>query len=262
LECRTYKYYDPSTKGLDFAGLKQSLNEAPEGSVILLHAIAHNPTGVDPSHEQWREIAKIMNEKKHVTFFDNAYQGFASGSLEKDGFAIQLWNDLNMEFMCSQSFAKSLGLYGTRTGAFHVVSHSTENVKAVAAQLKRIVRAMYSNPPNFGARIVSTVINTPEIYEMWKADMKTMSDRLLLCRQMLFDELTKLGTPGDWTHIKKQIGMFTYTGLTSEQVEQMIEHYHVFLLKSGRISLAGINTKNVAYIAKAIDGVVTGKLNK
>jgi len=167
-----------------------------------------------------------------------------------------------MEFFVAQSFAKNFGLYGTRTGAFHVVTSDPKVAGPVASQLKRIVRIHYSNPPNYGARIISLVVHNPELFEMWKQDMITMSDRLRLCRKMLYDELVKLGTPGDWTHITKQIGMFTYTGLTVEQVDNMIEHYHVFLLKSGRVSLAGINTKNVAYVAKAIDGVVTGKLSK
>jgi len=262
LDCQVYTYYDPKTKGLDFDGYIKSIEEAPEGSVFLIHAIAHNPTGVDPTPEQWQTIAKTVQKKNHFTYFDSAYQGFASGSLEKDSYPISVWNELGMEFFVAQSFAKNFGLYGTRTGAFHVVTKDPKVTGPVASQLKRIVRVMYSNPPSFGARLITMIVNTPELFAMWQQDMVTMSDRLKLCRKLLYDELVKLGTPGDWTHVTKQIGMFTYTGLTVEQVENMIEHYHVFLLKSGRVSLAGINTKNVAYVAKAIDGVVTGKLSK
>jgi len=197
-----------------------------------------------------------------MTYFDSAYQGFASGSLEKDSCAIKLWIELGLEFFVSQSFAKNFGLYGTRTGAFHVVAKNANAANACSGQLKRIVRAMYSNPPNFGARLISAIVHSPELYAMWQEDLKTMSTRLFQCRQMLFDELKKLGTPGDWTHILKQIGMFTYTGLTSEQCENLMKYYHVYLLKSGRVSLAGINTGNVAYVARAIDGVVTGKYDQ
>jgi aspartate/tyrosine/aromatic aminotransferase len=256
LDAQTYAYYDPKTKGLDIDGYLKSIHDAPEGSVFLLHAIAHNPTGVDPTPEQWNQIAKAIQQKKIIPYFDSAYQGFASGSLEKDSYAVSLWDQMGMEFFIAQSFAKNFGLYGTRTGAFHVVTRNPKCVTAVQGQLKRIVRAMYSNPPNYGARIISLIVHTPELHEQWKKDMIVMSDRLKLCRKMLYDELVKLGTPGDWTHIVKQIGMFTYTGLSVEQVEALIEQHHVFLLKSGRVSLAGLNTKNVGYVAKAIDTVV------
>jgi len=261
LECLSYAYYNSETKALKFDALLQSLEAVAEGSIILLHAIAHNPTGVDPTPEQWKAIAQVIQKRNLFTYFDSAYQGFASGDLEKDSFATRHWNELGIEYVCAQSFAKNFGLYGTRTGAFHVVTKSPEPIPAIVGQLKRIIRTTNSNPPSHGARIIAKIVDTPELYKMWLEDIKTMAGRLFQCRRLLFDELQRLGTPGDWNHILNQIGMFTYTGLTSEQCENLMKHYSVFLLRSGRVSLAGINTKNVAYVAKAIDGVVTGKFN-
>eukprot|EP01127_Copromyxa_protea_P001118 TRINITY_DN1106_c0_g1_i2.p1 TRINITY_DN1106_c0_g1~~TRINITY_DN1106_c0_g1_i2.p1 ORF type:complete len:241 (+),score=62.28 TRINITY_DN1106_c0_g1_i2:577-1299(+) len=235
----------------------ESLEAAPEGSIVLLHAVAHNPTGVDPTEDQWREIAKVMFAKKHVTFFDIAYQGFASGDLAKDAFAIRLWAELGADFFIAQSFAKNFGLYGERAGCFHVVMKDAAHASYVNGQLGRIVRAMYSNPPSYGAAVVNTIVNDPALFDQWKQDLVTMSSRLTGVRQKLYDQLVALGTPGDWTHIINQIGMFTYTGLTSAQVDSIIVNHHVFMLNSGRASLAGLNDSNITHVAKAIHSVVT-----
>jgi len=258
LKQKEYRYFNAKTLGLDFDGMIEDLKNAPDGSVILLHACAHNPTGVDPSQEQWKVIAEVLKSKSHIPFFDCAYQGFATGSLERDRFAMEYFANQGFEMFIAQSYAKNFGMYGERVGCFHVVS-KPDTSEAVASQLKIVARPMYSNPPSYGARIVVTVLKDPVLFAQWKQDLVTMSGRIKQVRELLTQELKKLGTPGDWSHIKNQIGMFTYTGLNEPQCDRLIKDFHVYLLKSGRISMAGINTSNVSYLAKAINAVVTGK---
>uniref|UniRef100_A0A6B2L604 Aspartate aminotransferase n=1 Tax=Arcella intermedia TaxID=1963864 RepID=A0A6B2L604_9EUKA len=257
LKSAEYRYFDSKTLGLNISGMLEDLRNAPEGSIILLHACAHNPTGVDPSMEQWKEIATVMAQKKLFPFFDCAYQGFATGSLERDRAAIEYFANEGFELLIAQSFAKNFGMYGERIGCFHVVCQP-DTSEPVRSQLKLIARAMYSNPPAHGARVVTTVVRDPALFQEWKDNLKTMSGRIFQVRQLLYDELKKLGTPGTWEHILHQIGMFTYTGLSESQCERLTKEFHVYLLKSGRISMAGINTNNVAYLAKAIHEVVVG----
>jgi len=257
----SYRYFNPKTLGLDYQGMIEDLKNAPAGSIILLHSCAHNPTGVDPTPEQWKGIAEVIRSHKLFPFFDCAYQGFASGSLEKDRYAMELFAGMGFELFIAQSYAKNFGMYGERVGCFHVVC-DIERAEPVRSQLKIIARAMYSNPPTFGARIVTTVVQDPQLFKEWKDNLLTMSGRIKQVRQLLFDELTKLGTPGDWHHILNQIGMFTYTGLTEPQCERLTNEFHVYLLKSGRISMTGINTQNVTYLAKAIHTVVSNTQSK
>jgi len=256
-----YKYFSSKTLGLDYEGMIGDLKKAPEGSIILLHACAHNPTGVDPTPEQWQGIAEVMKTHKLFPFFDCAYQGFATGSLERDRYAMELFSKLGFEMIIAQSYAKNFGMYGERIGCFHVVCHP-ENAEPVRSQLKLVVRAMYSNPPSYGARIVTTVVNDPELFQEWKENLLTMSGRINQVRELLYNELKKLGTPGDWSHILNQIGMFTYTGLSETHCDRLTKDYHIYLLKSGRISMAGINTHNAVYLAKSIHSVVTGVTSK
>jgi len=256
-----YRYFNSKTLALDFPGLLEDLKKAPEGSIVLLHACAHNPTGVDPTQEQWKGIAEVMQAHKLIPYFDCAYQGFATGSLERDRYAMELFAKMGFEMLIAQSFAKNFGMYGERIGCFHVVCQP-EHSEAVRSQLKSVARPMYSNPPSYGARIVTTVIKDPELFQEWKNNLKTMSGRIQQVRELLFDELKKLGTPGDWSHIKNQIGMFTYTGLSEPQCDRLTNEFHVYLMKSGRISMAGINTHNVGYLAKAIHAVVSGSKSK
>jgi len=169
---------------------------------------------------------------------------------------------MGFELVVSQSFAKNFGLYGERVGAFHVLTVSEERAKAIFSQLCMVVRPMYSNPPTFGARIVSTVLNNPELFAEWKQNLLTMSGRISQVRHLLFDELKKLGTPGRWEHIIEQIGMFTYTGLSEKQCDRLINEFHIYLLKSGRISMAGINTGNVVYLAQSMHAVVVDAPSK
>ncbi|GLG94931.1 Aspartate aminotransferase [Gryllus bimaculatus] len=254
---REYRYWDQNKRGLDFDGMIADLKNAPENSVIILHACAHNPTGSDPTQEQWKEIANVMKEKKLFPFLDCAYQGFASGDLEKDAWASRFFVEQGFELFVAQSFAKNFGLYNERVGNLTVVMSSKEAIAPVKSQLTLLVRGMYSNPPNHGGRIVSTVLNDPKLFEEWKTCIKTMADRILLMRDSLRNKLLELKTPGTWDHITQQIGMFSYTGLTTKQVEHLVNVYHIYLLKSGRINMCGLTTKNVEYVAKAIHDAVT-----
>lgn len=190
-----------------------ALKAAPNRSIILLHACAHNPTGVDPTREQWEEIAKVMKEKNQFPFFDIAYQGFASGNLNNDAWAIRHFVEQGFELVVAQSFAKNFGLYGERAGCFHFVAapgtDAAENTKKVASQLAILQRSEISNPPAYGAKIAALVLNDPELFSLWEENLLEMSGRIIAMRDALYNKLVELGTPGDWTHIKKQIGMFS-----------------------------------------------------
>eukprot|EP01113_Clastostelium_recurvatum_P006494 TRINITY_DN1292_c0_g1_i1.p1 TRINITY_DN1292_c0_g1~~TRINITY_DN1292_c0_g1_i1.p1 ORF type:complete len:441 (+),score=116.37 TRINITY_DN1292_c0_g1_i1:26-1348(+) len=257
LEVREYRYFDKNTLGLDFDGLIGDMDAAPRGSVFVLHLCAHNPTGVDPSPEQWETIASKVQEKGLFPFVDGAYQGYASGDLDRDAYASRMFLRRGVEFMAAQSYSKNFGLYGERIGALNVVTSSPEAAKAVLSQVKLYARAMYSNPPVHGARIVAKVLSDPALYKEWITELKQMSGRIIHMREELFNALKARGTPGDWSHIKKQIGMFTFTGLRPEQVQVMTQKYRIYMLDNGRISMAGLNSKNVAYVADAIHDAVT-----
>ncbi|KAG5683728.1 hypothetical protein PVAND_012993 [Polypedilum vanderplanki] len=247
-----YRYWDPTTRGIDFDGLIADLKKAPEGAVIILHACAHNPTGCDPTKEQWVKIADIIEEKKLFPFFDSAYQGFASGDPVHDAFAVRYFVERGFEIFCSQSFAKNFGLYNERIGNLTVVQKNPATSAAIQSRMTLLVRFMYSNPPAFGGRIVGKVLNSPELRQEWMDSIKIMSSRIIKMRKLLREELENLKTPGTWEHITQQIGMFSYTGLTEAQVKILIEKYHIYLLASGRINMCGLNEKNYKYVAQSI----------
>lgn len=256
VKCAEYRYWCEKKRGLDFKGMCEDIRAAPNGSVILLHVTAHNPTGVDPTPDQWIELSKLMKEKNHFPFFDCAYQGFASGNLEKDAFAPRYFADQGFEMLVCQSFAKNLGLYNARVGGIHFVAKTKDKANAVKQQIAKIVRPNYSNPPADGARIAKMILKDPTLRAAWEKELSDMSNRIIQMRGLLRGTLEKLGTPGDWSHITTQIGMFTYTGLSVAQCKVMKSKHHVYLLDTGRVSMAGVNSKNVEYIAKAIDDVV------
>merc|ERR1711935_837175 len=255
VEAAKYRYWDKTNKCLDFAGMIADIQGAPAGSIFLLHACAHNPTGVDPTPEQWFEINKAMKVGGHIAWFDSAYQGFASGDLDKDAFAVQMFLKEGHDIMASVSYAKNFGLYGERIGSFSVCCGSPANRDAVLSQMDILIRNMYSNPPLQGMRIVKTVLKSPELRAMWQEDMTIMSNRILEMRKSLRSELEAISTPGDWSHITSQIGMFSYTGLSEEQSVAMLEKHHIYMLKNGRISMAGVTSKNVKYMAECIKAV-------
>ena len=240
--------------------MRSTIEQAPEGSIMLLHACAHNPTGVDPTRDQWMELANIIRAKKHFPFFDCAYQGFASGDLEDDAWAVRYFVEQGFELCIAQSFAKNFGLYGERAGAFHFVTSpgidAQSTISRIGSQLAILQRSEISNPPAYGARIASLVLNDPELFKEWEDNLRTMSGRIKDMRTALREKLEELGTPGNWKHITDQIGMFSYTGLTEEQVLKIREEAHVYMTKNGRISMAGLNTGNVEYFAEAVDKVV------
>jgi aspartate/tyrosine/aromatic aminotransferase len=251
-----YRYWNASGRDLDLAGMLADIEAAPEGSVILLHAAAHNPTGVDPTKEQWEQIMKVCQARKHFCWFDCAYQGFATGDLEVDAYAMRLFATSGLPLIVSQSFAKNFGLYGERVGTFSVSCQSKEAATNVMSQLDIIIRNLYSNPPKHGANIVKTVLSDPALYAEWKKELYDMSKRIQDMRKMLHDELTRLATPGNWNHITSQIGMFSFTGLSPAQSKAMVEKHHVYMLGNGRISMAGVTSGNVKYLAQAMDDVV------
>jgi aspartate aminotransferase len=254
-EIKSYKYYDPKTCGLNFEGMKADIKAAPNGSLMLFHACAHNPTGVDPSIEQWKELSQICKEKQHFVFFDCAYQGFASGDPDRDAAAVRLFIKDGHNIAVAQSYAKNFGLYGERIGALSFVCENAEEASRLESQLKILIRPMYSNPPIYGARVVSTVLGDPELTKQWRVEVKGMADRIIGMRQKLVDNLKNYGSKKDWSHITKQIGMFCYTGLAPEQVDRLAKEHHVYLTRNGRISIAGITTKNVDHLAKSIHEV-------
>ncbi|NXJ79016.1 AATC protein, partial [Trogon melanurus] len=256
-DIRTYHYWDAAKRGLDLQGLLDDMEKAPEFSIFILHACAHNPTGTDPTPDQWKQIAAVMKRRFLFPFFDSAYQGFASGSLDKDAWAVRYFVSEGFELFCAQSFSKNFGLYNERVGNLTVVGKDTDNVQRVLSQMEKIVRTTWSNPPTQGARIVATTLASPQLFTEWYDNVKTMADRVLLMRSELRSRLESLGTPGTWNHITEQIGMFSFTGLNPKQVEYMIKEKHIYLLASGRINMSGLTTKNLDYVAKSIHEAVT-----
>ncbi|GAB2275390.1 Aspartate aminotransferase, cytoplasmic [Dionaea muscipula] len=248
-----YRYYDPKTVGLDFEGMIADIKEAPEGSFILLHGCAHNPTGIDPTPEQWEKIADLIQEKNHIPFFDVAYQGFASGNLDADASSVRLFTARGLELIVAQSYSKNLGLYAERVGAINFLCSSADAAARVKSQLKRLARPMYSNPPVHGARIVANVVGDPILFGEWKKEMEIMAGRIKGVRQKLYDSLTERDKSGkDWSFVLKQIGMFSYTGLSKTQSENMTDKWAVYMTKDGRISLAGLPLAKCEYLADAI----------
>ncbi|KAH7923519.1 PLP-dependent transferase [Leucogyrophana mollusca] len=261
IEPLTYPYYDPKTIALDFSGFVGTLESAAPRSVFLLHACAHNPTGVDPTPDQWKQIADVVIAKNHYVFFDCAYQGFASGDLNKDAWAVRYFVEKNVPLLVCQSFAKNAGLYGERVGALHVVPPTKDAADRVKSQLSVLQRSEISNPPSHGARLVALILTGSDLFEEWNRDIKTMAGRIIAMRKELYRLLTEeFHTPGTWEHIINQIGMFSYTGINPDQAKALIDKAHIYLLSSGRISMAGLNSKNVRYFAENLDKAVRGEL--
>lgn len=255
LDCKEYAYYNADTKSLDIDNLLADIEDAPRNSIIMLHACAHNPTGQDPSQAQWEQIHDVITRKQHLAFFDMAYQGFASGNPDTDAYGLRYFLKERNPLVLAQSFAKNFGLYGERIGLFSAITDSSQETDRALSQLKILARPLYSNPPSQGARIISTVLNTPELRSQWNKDLLTMSDRIKLMRALLVEKIKERGSPHDWSHITNQIGMFAYTGLNPDQSATLMKKTHVYLTLDGRISIAGLNTNNIDYVADAIETV-------
>ncbi|KAK4033567.1 pyridoxal phosphate-dependent transferase [Parachaetomium inaequale] len=264
IEQRNYPYYDHETCGIDGDALLSTLKEqANTGDAIILHACAHNPTGVDPSPELWEGIAQMCEEKGIFPIFDLAYQGFATGDADNDASAVRHFttrsssgNSSTLEFAVAQSFSKNFGLYSERVGALHVVARTRDGAARVEGMLKRISRAEITSTPAFGARIVAAVLHDPVLKAQWRQDLRTMNGRLGDMRKRLYDGLTRRNTPGSWGHILTDIGMFSMTGLSPEKVAVLKDRFHVYLLPNGRLSVTGLTEGNVEYVAESIYQVV------
>jgi len=211
------------------------------------------PAGVDPTPEQWNSILGLTQRRRLLPFFDSAYQGFASGDLDRDAASVRMFAGTpGVEMILAQSYAKNMGLYGERVGALSVVANTSDNAKRVQGQLGLVIRPMYSNPPIHGAAIAQRIMEDPELLAEWKHELKGMADRINDMRATLFDALVARNAPGDWSFIKKQIGMFSFTGLTKAQCEHMTNKWHVYLTMDGRISMAGVRKSTAGRLADAI----------
>jgi aspartate aminotransferase len=255
-DIRKYRYFDPKTNLVDFDNFFGDLNAAPEQSVVVLHLCAHNPTGADPSPEQWEKLAELTIQKNFNIIFDSAYQGYASGSLDRDAIGARIFASKGIEFSVAQSYSKNMGLYGERLGCYVVLCGSEQAAGLVLGVLKNIIRPMYSNPPLQGARIAHLLLSDPELNAKWTGELKGMADRIMEMRKIVYDELIALKTPGSWEHVIKQIGMFSYLGLSKAQCQLLISKHHIYLMESSRVSIAGLTKSTAVTLAKAIDDVV------
>ncbi|EAN86462.1 putative aspartate aminotransferase [Trypanosoma cruzi] len=250
-----YTYYSPATKGIDLPGMLKSLEAMPERSVVLLHACAHNPTGVDPTQNEWLQVVDVIKRRNLLPFVDMAYQGFATGDIDRDAFLPRCLVENVPNVIVAQSFSKNFGLYGLRCGALHMVIENPEEVGRVLSQYALLIRTMYSNPPITGARIVDSILNSQELTALWKEELRAMSGRMQDVRRRLVKELGECGSVLDWSHIERQIGMMSYTGLTKEQVEMLKKKHHIYMTLNGRAAISGLNSTNVSYVAKAFHDV-------
>jgi aromatic-amino-acid transaminase len=252
---KSYPYYDPATKGLDFEGMKRALSALPAGAIVVLHACCHNPTGVDLTKENWSSVLEIVRARGLVPFLDLAYQGFAEG-LEADAYAARLFSEAMTPVFLSSSFSKSFSLYGERVGALSVVTASPEEAARVLSNLKRVVRATYSNPPTHGSEIVATVLTNPQLRALWDRELAAMCERIKAMRKRLVDNIQSRAAGADFGFVLKQRGMFSFTGLSRDQVRRLREEYAIYAIDTGRICVAALNSKNVEYVADAIAKVI------
>ncbi len=254
IEVGEYRYYDPARRGIDVDGMLADLRAAASGTIVLLHACCHNPTGYDLSPAQWDEVIAVVKAGGLVPFLDMAYQGFAK-SLEEDGAVVRKFVDAGLSFFCSTSFSKSFSLYGERVGALSIVCADADEAKRVLSQVKIVVRTNYSNPPTHGAALVETVLKDADLRALWVDELAAMRDRIKEMRQALVAGLEAEGVT-DFGFIAEQVGMFSYSGLTKDQMIKLREEHHVYGTDAGRICVAALNTGNVEYVSKAIAAVL------
>ncbi|SFR78338.1 aromatic-amino-acid transaminase [Mitsuaria sp. PDC51] len=250
----TYPYYDAANRGIDFSGMLGALNAAPAGTVVVLHACCHNPTGYDLTPAQWAQVVEAVKARNLVAFLDMAYQGFGEGIAE-DGAVIQQFLAAGLDFFVSTSFSKSFSLYGERVGALSVVCASAEEATKVLSQLKIVIRTNYSNPPTHGAQVVATVLSTPALRAQWEEELAGMRVRIKQMREALVAELQAAGITDDLSYVTRQKGMFSYSGLSAEQMQRLRSEFGVYGVDSGRICVAALNSKNLKPVAAAIAAV-------
>ena len=254
-EVGTYAYYDAATRGLDFDGMLASLAKLPAGAVVVLHACCHNPTGVDPTPEQWQKVLDVVRSRGLVPFLDMAYQGFAEGVVA-DGAIVRRFAATPGPLFIASSFSKSFSLYGERVGALTVVAGDRDEAARVLSQVKRIVRANYSTPPSWGGQVVTTVLTSPELIELWDRELGEMRERIKAVRTELAQRVEAKLPGRDFQYVVRQRGMFSYSGLTKEQVARLRAEFSVYAIDSGRVCVAAVNSRNVGYIADALAAVL------
>jgi len=250
-----YPYYDPATRGVNFDGMLNALQTMPAGSIVVLHACCHNPTGADLTDAQWDEVIEVVSQRGLLPFLDMAYQGFGDG-IEQDGNVVHRFAATGGPLFVSNSFSKSFSLYGERVGALSIVAVSAEEAARVLSQLKRVIRTNYSNPPIHGGQVVATVLSTPELRQMWEEELAGMRVRIREMRKLLVDKLAENGASQDFGFVVRQRGMFSYSGLTKAQVERLRTEHSIYAIDTGRICVAALNSKNIDLVAKAIASVL------
>ena len=252
---QNYRYYDAATHDVNRSGMLEDLNALPSGSIIVLHACCHNPTGVDLSLDDWKNVLEVVKAKGHVPFLDMAYQGFGDGIYE-DAFAVRLFAESGLNFFVSSSFSKSFSLYGERVGALSIITESKEESARVLSQVKRVIRTNYSNPPTHGASVVATVLTTPVLRALWEEELAGMRERIKAMRVALVEKLRAAGVQGDLGYITTQQGMFSYSGLGAAQMQRLRSEFGVYGVDSGRICVAALNEHNLDAVAKSIAAVM------
>jgi aromatic-amino-acid transaminase len=250
----TYRYYDADTHGLDFAGMVAAIDTIPTGDVIVLHACCHNPTGVDPTDEQWTTILERVRAKGLVPILDLAYQGFGDG-IDADASVVRRFAGTPGAFFVASSFSKSFSLYGERVGALSIVTVDAQESARVLSQVKRTARTNYSSPPTHGGQIVAAVLSSPELRHVWERELAEMRDRIRAMRRQFVDQL-KSRVDRDFSFVLRQRGMFSYSGLTKQEVHALREKYSVYTIDTGRICVAALNSRNIEYVAGAIADVL------
>ncbi|RJG13820.1 aspartate/tyrosine/aromatic aminotransferase [Pseudomonas cavernicola] len=252
---QNYRYYDASSNGVNRAGLLEDLKALPPRSIVVLHACCHNPTGVDLNLEDWGKILEVLKAQNHVPFLDIAYQGFGDG-IEEDAAAVRLFAKSGLTFFVSSSFSKSFSLYGERVGALSIVTESKEQAAKVLSQVKRVIRTNYSNPPTHGATVVAAVLNSPELRALWEEELGEMRTRIRAMRVAMVEQLTAQGAKRDFSFVARQRGMFSYSGLTAEQVERLKNEFGIYAVSTGRICVAALNNNNLSAVTSAIAKVL------
>lgn len=255
LKTHFYPYFDAKTRGVDFDGMLSCLQQLPEQSVVLLHPCCHNPTGADLTPAQWDQVIAVLKARQLIPFLDIAYQGFGEG-MEQDAYAIRALDQAGLNFIVSNSFSKIFSLYGERVGGLTFVCDDAASAQCTFGQLKATVRRIYSSPPTTGAWLVDQVLNDSALNQQWQNEVKEMRERIIKMRRILKDGLSKALPDRDFNYLVEQKGMFSYTGLTGEQVDTLREDYAIYLVRSGRICVAGLNMNNVYIVAKAMAEVL------
>ncbi|MFI8645104.1 amino acid aminotransferase [Pseudomonas iridis] len=252
---QNYRYYDAATHDVNRAGMLEDLNALPNGSIVILHACCHNPTGVDLTPADWNNVLEVVKAKGHVPFLDMAYQGFGDG-IDEDAAAVRLFAESGLTFFVSSSFSKSFSLYGERVGALSIISESKEESARVLSQVKRVIRTNYSNPPTHGASIVAAVLNSPELRAQWEAELAQMRLRIRGMREQMVSLLAEKAPQRDFSFVGRQRGMFSYSGLTTEQVHRLRNEFGIYALDTGRICVAALNQSNIKAVTDAIVQVI------